>query len=128
MQQPVPFSWRKRARSFRYAIAGLSTLVREEHNARIHVVAAILAIAAGFWLHISPLEWCAIVISICAVISAEAANSAVEAITDLASPERHPLAGKAKDCAAAAVLVMALSALIVGLIIFLPKILALMCG
>lgn len=61
------------------------------------------------------------VFAIAAVISAEAANSALEAIVDLASPDRHPLAAKAKDCAAAAVLVMACAALIVGLIIFLPK-------
>ena len=127
MQQQTPFSWRKRADSFRYAFAGIRTLFREEHNARIHLVAAVLAILAGVWLHISAGEWCAVVISICAVISAEAANSAIEAITDLASPGHHPLAGKAKDCAAAAVLIMAISAAIVGAIIFVPKIISIFC-
>jgi diacylglycerol kinase len=115
------FSIKKRLKSFTYAFEGIKTLFRDEHNARIHIVAAILAIAASVFFKISVTEWCLIVLCIVLVISAEAMNSAVENITDLASPQIHPLARKAKDMAAAAVLILAVGAVIVGCIIFLPK-------
>lgn len=117
------FSIRKRARSFGYAFNGIKMLLRDEHNSRIHVVAMLLAIAFGFILKISTTEWCIIALCCGGVLMAEAMNSAVEAIADLVSPDFHPLIKKAKDVAAAGVLMMAIAAAAAGIIIFLPKLL-----
>ncbi len=115
------FSLRKRAKSFKYAWQGIVALVRGEHNARIHLVAALIATILGFVLQISYLEWVAIVVSIGLVIATESMNTAVEAICDKVSTERDELIKKAKDCAAAAVLIVSMTAAIIGVIIFLPK-------
>ena len=117
------FSLRKRARSFAYAFAGIRTLLRDEHNSRIHALAMACVIIAGFLLGISAMEWCVVALSCGADLKAEAMNSAVEALADLVSPDFHPLVKKAKDVAAAGVLMMAIAAAISGTIIFLPKIL-----
>lgn len=122
------FSWSKRVKSFSYAWNGLVVLLRDEHNARIHLVAAVVATVMGFVFDISSLEWVAIVGCIGLVIATEAMNSALEALCDRVSTERHELIGKAKDCGAAAVLVTAITALIVGLIVFVPKIIAFFAG
>lgn len=114
------FSLRKRIRSFGYAFEGMATLVRDEHNARIHVVALVCAIAMGIIFGISRTEWCLVALCIGGVLMAEAMNTAVEALADLVSPERHPLVKKAKDVASAGVLFMAIAAAVVGLLIFLP--------
>lgn len=111
----------KRINSFRYAIKGLAELFAGQANARIHLIAALLTTGAGCYFNISAMEWIAVVICITLVISAEAVNTALEHLTDLASPDYHPLAGKAKDVAAAAVLIAAIGSVIVGLIIFVPK-------
>lgn len=115
-------SLKKRVNSFRYAFAGLFDLFRSQPNARIHLFATFLAIGAGLFFHISTNEWCIIVLCIALVISLEAVNTAIEYLTDLVSPDFHPLAGKAKDVAAAAVLIAAFGAIAVAMIIFLPKI------
>lgn len=119
------FSLRKRARSFGYAFTGIATLLRDEHNSRIHLFAMGCVIILGFILHISPLEWCVVALCCGGVLMAEAMNSAVEAIADLVSPEFHPLVKKAKDVGAAGVLMMAMAAATAGLIIFLPKLMRL---
>ena len=111
----------KRIDSFRYAFKGMAALFAGQANARIHLLAAAAAAAAGFYFNISAGEWIAVVICIALVISLEAVNTALEYLTDLVSPERHPLAGKAKDVAAAAVLIAAIGSAIVGLLIFVPK-------
>jgi diacylglycerol kinase len=116
---------KKRLNSFRYAFAGLADLLRTQPNARIHLLASLLVLAAGFYFEISTAEWCAALLAIAIVFSAEAFNTAIEYLTNLVSPGYHPLAGKAKDVAAAAVLIAAIGAAAVGLIIFLPKIMAL---
>jgi len=116
------FSWKQRAASFRYAGKGIRTLFLTAHNARIHAVAALMVILAGWILNLSVMEWVSIIICIGMVISAEALNSAVEALSDRISLEKHPLIGQAKDLAAAAVLILAVAAAIVGLLIFIPKI------
>ncbi|MDE6298965.1 MAG: diacylglycerol kinase family protein [Muribaculaceae bacterium] len=126
MLNTTPFSWKKRALSFKYAVKGLTALFRYEHNARIHLAVALLAIIAGVWLEISPLEWCLVVGCIVLVLAGEAFNSAVEALADEVSAEFSPLIGRAKDLGAAAVLLLAAGAVIIGLIIFLPKILSLL--
>ncbi len=123
MQQKAPFSILKRLESFRYAFHGLKILIREEHNARVHLVAACCAIVAGLFFQISTNEWLAIILSIGLVISAEAINSAIENIADFVSPERHEAIKRIKDLAAAAVLICAIAAVAVGLIVFLPKVL-----
>lgn len=115
------FSIRKRIRSFGYAFSGVRTLLIDEHNSRIHVVAMAAVIIMGFALDISTIEWCLVALCCGGVLMAEAMNSAVEALADLVSPEFHPLVKKAKDVGAAGVLMMAIAAAVAGLIIFLPK-------
>ena len=116
------FSLRKRARSFGYAFNGIATLLRDEHNSRIHVAAMAAVVIFGFILGLTNIEWCIVALCCGGVLMAEAMNSAVEAIADLVSPEYHPLIKKAKDVGAAGVLMMAIAAATAGLIIFLPKI------
>lgn len=121
-----PISARERfIRSFGYAFRGVVTLLVTQGNARVHAVASVIVIGLGWWLKISAGEWCAAVLAMGLVFTAEALNTAIEAAVDLASPELHPLAGRAKDVAAGAVLCAAIAAAIVGAIIFLPKLLAL---
>lgn len=114
------FSVKDRVRSFKYAFQGIRTLIRNEHNARIHLCAAILAIGAGLFFGISTGEWIAVIFAIGFVFSAEAINSAIEYIADAFTTEPHELIGKAKDLAAGAVLLAALTAAIIGGIIFIP--------
>lgn len=121
-----PFSWRARARSFRYAIKGIATLFREEHNARIHCVVMCLVILAGFIFGISSWEWCAVLLSIGGVLMAESINSAIESLCDKVSPGADPMIGKAKDLASAAVLLFVLCAVGVGIIVFLPRMLSIL--
>lgn len=109
-----------RLRSFGHAFRGLKVLVQTQHNARIHVVATILAVAAGALLRISPTEWVLIALAVACVWATEALNTAIEFLVDLVSPEHHALAAKAKDVAAGAVLVAAVGALIVGGLVFGP--------
>ncbi len=116
-------SLKKRIASFQYAFRGVRNLFKSQPNARIHVVVALLVVAAGFIFNLSRMEWVAVVICVALVLSLEAMNTAIEHLTDLASPDFHPLAGKAKDVAAAAVLLAAIGAVMVGTIIFLPKLL-----
>lgn len=98
------FSIRKRVRSFGYAIEGIATLLRDEHNSRIHVAVMVLVVAVGMLFGISAAEWTAVVICFGMVLMAEGMNSGIEALADLVMPERHPLVKKAKDVAAAGVL------------------------
>lgn len=121
MQDKEKFSWRKRGESFRYAWSGIGKLLREEHNARIHLGVTVAVLVAGFLFGLAAWEWTAIVICIGMVFAGEAFNSAVEAVCDRFGAERHPLIGKAKDVAAAGVLFLAAAAATVGLIIFLPR-------
>ncbi len=111
-----------RSKSFLYAFKGLLFLFSTQANARIHFLALSVVVAAGFFLNISISEWCLCSLCIGMVLAAEAMNTAIESIVDLVSPDYHPLAGRAKDVAAAAVLLTAISAAIVGGLIFVPKI------
>lgn len=112
----------KRIKSFGYAINGIRLLFSSQANARIHLFVALLVVIAGLTCGVSPAEWLAIFISVSMVIAMEAMNTALEWLTDLVSPEYHPLAGKVKDVAAAAVLITVIGAVVAGLIIFVPKI------
>ena len=114
------FSLAKRIKSFVYAFAGISVLIREEHNAWIHCVAAVAAVTLGFLFDITPGEWTAVVIVIAMVFSAEAVNSAIERTADFVKAERDDRKRDIKDLAAGAVLICAVGAAVVGVIIFLP--------
>jgi diacylglycerol kinase len=116
---------RRRIQSFGYALKGLVYLIQTEAHAQIHVAVAILVVVAGVYFRVSRIEWALLATSIAAVLAAEAFNTALEALTDLVSPEYHELAGRAKDIAAAAVLIVAIGAVVVGLLVFLPKLLML---
>jgi diacylglycerol kinase len=116
-----------RIQSFRFAFRGLRTLFRETPNARIELVMALLAVALGFLLHISATEWLAICIVIGMVPACEAMNTAIERLSDYVSQhQKHPIIRKVKDVAAAGVLIAAIAALAVGILIFLPKLVALL--
>lgn len=112
---------KSRIHSFKYALSGITYLFKNEMNARIHLVAALLVTALGFTLKISTTEWILLTLTITIVICAEALNTAIEKVVDLASPELHDLAKHSKDVAAAGVLIASIGAVIVGLIIFIPK-------
>ena len=117
------FSVRRRFSSFRYAWEGIVSFFREEHNARIHLVSSIIAIGLSYFLKISLREWFAILLSICFVFVCELFNTALENVCDMISKEEHQAIKKAKDQAAAAVLIASVFALIIGAFVFLPKIL-----
>ena len=110
-------------KSFLYAISGVVAAVKGERNMRIHLVAAIAVVSLGAWLGLGCGEWAAIAVCCALVPSLECLNTAVEAVVDLASPDMHPLAKKAKDCAAGAVLLAAIGSVVVGCVIFAPKLL-----
>jgi diacylglycerol kinase len=120
------FSIKKRIKSFGFALKGFVWLFRFEHNARIHLFALFIAIGAGFFFQITKEEWSSILIVSGFVLSAEAFNSSIEFLADEVSLEKRDKIGKAKDLAATGVLIAALVALIIGLIIFYPKIISLL--
>ena len=107
-------------RSFVYAGRGLRTLVASQHNAWIHVGATAAVVGAGALLRLDRLEWLALVVAIVLVWMAEAINTAFEFLCDVASPGFHPAVARAKDVAAAAVLICALGALATAAFVFAP--------
>ncbi len=112
-----PFSLKNRVRSFAYAIQGIKTLITGEHNTWIHLAATIVVIVAAFLFHVSKLSWFMLTLAIAMVWITEAINTAIEYLVDLTSPEYHPLAKKAKDVAAAAVLFAAIFAVVIGILV-----------
>lgn len=118
------FRLEARARSFRYAARGIMALVRSQHNAWIHAAASIAVVALGLAVGLSRVEWCLVAVAITAVWTAEALNTALEALCDVAAPGAHPLVERAKDIAAGAVLITAAGAVVIGLLVFGPHLLA----
>lgn len=114
----------KLLRAFRFAFAGAGYLFATQWNARIHLIATAMACALAWWLGISRVEWLVLILVCTVVLALEAVNTAIEAVVDLASPEIHPLAKCAKDLGAAAVLIAAMGAAVVGCVMFLPYLLA----
>lgn len=106
--------------SLSYAFKGLGAAVKSERNLRFHFAAMGVVTLLGLWLGLKPLEWVALILMFGAVIAVELINTAIETVLDLVCPDYHPLAKKAKDIAAGAVLILALGAITIGLIIFLP--------
>jgi len=111
---------KSRARSFRYAFHGWWFVIRTQKNAWIHALVSIVVIFLGFWLKLSAWDWAVIIIAIAMVWTAEFLNTALEAVVDLASPERNQLAKVGKDVGAAAVLITASSSAVIGLLILGP--------
>jgi diacylglycerol kinase (ATP) len=107
-----------RIKSFRNAFAGWGYVIHTQKNAWIHALATVCVILLGIWLKISSINWSILVLTITAVWIAEFLNSSLEVIVDLASPQFHPLAKIAKDVAAAAVLIAAISSVLIGIIVF----------
>lgn len=115
------FSVRGRLKSFYYAGAGLKQFFRQEHNARIHLAAAILVSILGWWLKVSHMEAVALVVVIGLVWVTEILNTCLEKAMDFITREKHPEIKIIKDLAAGAVLIATITAVIVGLFIFIPK-------
>jgi diacylglycerol kinase len=115
------FSFIARLKSSNHAFRGLFLFLRTGHNAWLQIVFSVLALYLGFLFHISKGEWLALVIVIGLTIIIEAINTAIEVDIDLTSPEYHPFARDTKDVAAGAVLLSGILAIVVSLIIFLPR-------
>ncbi len=114
------FNWRRRLKSFIYAFEGWRHVLLTQHNAWIHAAISIVVFALAIWLQLSRVEWSILILTIMVVWMAEFFNTAIEAVVDMTAPEYRPLAKVAKDVAAAAVLVGALGAVIIGLLIMGP--------
>ena len=110
-------------KSFGYAFQGIFNTIRTERNIKLHCAAAILVTIFGIWLQISKTEWMICFILFGLILALELVNTAVEATVDLFTEERKPLAKKAKDAAAGAVLIVAIFAAVIGILIFIPKLL-----
>jgi diacylglycerol kinase len=122
MLNQIRKNMKKRIRSFGYAGRGIRVVFESEANMKIHIVISLFVLAMGFLFHINEMEWIMCLLCMGLVMGMEMLNTAIETIIDLVSPEFHTLAGKAKDIAAGAVLICAISSVIVGLLIFLPKV------
>jgi len=119
------FSIKKRLESLTYVFNGLKILLREEHNSRIHIGVGLGAVIVGFILKISFLEWIVLLLAIGFVITLEIINTVLENIADYVSPGYNEMIKRVKDLSAAAVFISALISVVIGLLIFLPKIIAL---
>jgi diacylglycerol kinase (ATP) len=121
MKSEKPFSIQARLKSFVYAFEGVMYFIKYEAQALIHLIAIVAVIGAGYWFNISLTEWIAVIFAIGIVVAAEMLNTAIEKLTDMVSPEFNLKAKVVKDLAAGAVLVASLVAVVVGLIVFLPR-------
>jgi len=115
------FSVKRLFKSFGYALKGIYQMILTEQNAKVHTFAACCVIAAGFYFRISSFEWIAIIMMIAAVLAAEIFNTSIETLSNKVSPEYSESIKRVKDFAAGGVLIFAIAAVIVGLIIFVPK-------
>jgi len=109
-----------RIASFGHAFRGWHHVLRTQQNTWIHATIATLVFIAGFWVGLPPRDWAVIILTTAMVFAAEFMNTAIEAVVDLASPAKHPLAKVGKDVGAAAVLIAALAAILIGLLILGP--------
>ena len=120
-----PFSIKARLSSFANAFRGLIIYVRQEHNAWIHCMIAILVVIAGILFRITLMEWVAVIFAIGLVLAAEAFNSSIERISDVVQPEKDERIRDVKDISAGAVLLCAITTAVIGVMVFLPRILGL---
>ena len=117
-----PFTFTGRLRSVRYAVRGVRTMLGGQHNAWVHAGGTAVVTAAGLVFRVDRFEWCALVVAMMAVWTAEALNTAFEFLCDVASPEFHPMVAKSKDVAAGAVLLSATGSVVIGLLVFIPHV------
>ncbi len=119
-----PFAFSGRLHSIRFALRGLRLMLTTQHNAWVHAAATASVVIAGLLLGIRASDWCWLVLAVIAVWTAEAINTAFELLADAVSPGFNAVVGQAKDVAAGAVLLTAIGAVIIGLLIFGPYLLA----
>lgn len=119
---PKESIWSKEWRSFGFAWRGIITSSRHETHLQFHWIAALLVTSTSWLLDLNRYEWITVVLCVVLVLAAELFNTAIEHLTDLVSPNYHPLAQKTKDAAAGAVLLIAMGVIVVGAVVFLPKI------
>ena len=120
-----PSVWHRQVASFGYAFRGIWAALRSEAHLQFHALATVVVIGGGLYFRLSLPEWALIALAVAGVWTAELVNTAIETLTNLVSPDFHPLAGKAKDVAAGAVLLAGFGAVAVGGCVFGPKIWAL---
>lgn len=111
----------RRTNPFINALRGILAGFRSERNFLVHLVFAFVSVVLGIWMGLTVSEWRWIALCIALVFAVELVNTAIETVVDLATPDYHPLAKKAKDAAAGAVLIAAIFAAVVGISIFFPK-------
>ncbi|HYK71858.1 MAG TPA: diacylglycerol kinase family protein [Pseudoneobacillus sp.] len=111
--------------TFKYAIEGIRSCINQERNMRIHIIISVFVLAAAIFFSLSLTEWLFILLAIGGMLVLEMLNSAIERVVDLVTNQFHPLAKQAKDIAAGAVLIYAILSVIIGIIIFIPKIILL---
>ncbi|MEO5644724.1 MAG: diacylglycerol kinase family protein [Bacteroidia bacterium] len=116
--QPQKFSVRKRLASFRFAWNGIRYAFVQEHNFRIHIIAAFLVITGGIYCELNRVEWVMLLFAIGFVFVTELFNSAIELLADFISPEENKIIGKLKDICAAAVLIAVIVAVVTGIFVF----------
>jgi diacylglycerol kinase (ATP) len=115
-----------RLRSVRFAARGIVSMLKSQHNAWLHATSTLAVALVGYICQLDRTEWCLMVFAIISVWVAEALNTAIEYLTDVASPGFHPIAGKAKDVAAGGVLIAAIGSAIVGIVVFGPHLIRLL--
>jgi len=115
-------------RSFLFALQGFRTALRQERNIKVMLAGGAFAVAMGLILRIDAVSWAVVLVCCGMVIAAELLNTAIETVVDLVSPEFHPLAGQAKDIAAAASWVLSLTAAVVGVIVYASALIRLLAG
>jgi len=112
---------RRLIKSFGYALLGIAYTIKTQMNFRIHLVAILMVVLAGWYFHLSPNEWLWIIFTIGLVLVTELLNTAIEILVDLVSPDFNIQAGRVKDVAAGAVVIAAIISVVIGSIIFIPK-------
>jgi diacylglycerol kinase (ATP) len=125
-QKTNNFSLISRIRSFGFAFQGIFSAYQSGHNLWIQSFVGMLVILAGIWLEVSKTEWLILIICIGMVLSAEIFNSSIEKLVDLVSPDYNKKAGRIKDLAAGAVLMLSITAAVIGLLIFIPRLINLL--
>ena len=110
----------KRLASFRYAFRGIAGLFQTQFNAKIHLVAVVVVVAAGFYFNVSATEWCILLLAIMAVLVTEGLNTALEWLCDRIAIGHDEVIARVKDVAAGSVLLAAILAVVIGILIFLP--------
>ena len=116
----MSFSLTERLRSIGYALSGVAHLIRNEHNAWIHLLATVVVIFLGCFYAVTSSDWMFLIIAITLVWMAEGMNTAIERLADAVSQDQHPLIGQAKDVAAGAVLLAAFGAVIIACLVLYP--------